>query len=125
MFHISQELKALLSTRKQNSLHLTSLFTRCAAKPTLTELDVWGLWICLGGGEVRKRTVHHPNGAVLIVVQKLPSATVTNLLRNVLLKVISRNLQVVDDTSAVIVNIFSSVSVCVCVCVPEDIQALT
>lgn len=69
-----------------------------------------------GGGGLRKRTVHHPNGAVLIVVQKLPSAVVMNLLRNLLLKVISWNLQEVDDTYAVIVNISSSVYVCVCVC---------
>lgn len=101
----------------QTFLLLTSLFTRCAAKPTLTDLDCWGLRICPGGGELRKRTVHHPNGAVLIAVQKLSSATVMSLLRNLLLKVISRNLQEFYDTCGVIVNILSSVSLCACVCV--------
>lgn len=109
---------ASLAGRRQNSLLLTSPLPRRTAKPTLTDLDGRVPRICLGGGELRKRTVHHPNGAVLIVVQELPSATVTKLLRNVLLKLISRNLQEVDDT-------FTALCVRVCVCVPREIQAPT
>lgn len=109
--------QALLSTRKPNSLLSTSLFARRAAKPTLTGLNCWNLRICPGGGELRKRAVHHPNGPVLIAVQKLPSAAVMSLLRNLLLKVISWNLQELGDTCGGIVKKKSShLSPYECVC---------
>lgn len=41
-----------------------------AVMPMLTDLDQWVLRICLDCRGLGKRTVHHLNGIVLIVVQK-------------------------------------------------------
>lgn len=54
---------------QQLSLPFTS--PGCSAvMPTLTDLDQWVPRICLDCRGLGKRTVHHLNGRVLIVVQK-------------------------------------------------------
>lgn len=92
---------------------------RCwAVMPTLTDSDQWVLRIILDCRRLEKRTVHHLNGRVLIVVQKHDlSAIVMDFLKSQMKRHqgISRKM---GDTAPMIVSTLLSVWMCECQAAP-------